>query len=43
MSVLWEHDGIALRAVAERVFLDSATLTPLLKRLEAAGRFTRIH
>ncbi|MFK4448214.1 DNA-binding MarR family transcriptional regulator [Caballeronia udeis] len=41
MSLLWEHDGITLRAVAERVFLDSATLTPLLKRLEAAGRVNR--
>lgn len=41
MSVLREHDGITLRTVAERVFLDSATLTPLLKRLEAAGRVNR--
>ena len=41
MPALWGHDGITLRAVAERVFLDSATLTPLLKRLEAAGRVNR--
>ena len=41
MPALWGHDGITLRAVTERVFLDSATLTPLLKRLEAAGRVNR--
>jgi DNA-binding MarR family transcriptional regulator len=41
MLALWEHDGITVRPVAERMFLDSATLTPLLKRLEAAGRVNR--
>ena len=41
MSVPWEHDGVTLRAVAERVFLDSATLTSRLKRLEGAGRVNR--
>ncbi|WP_328821117.1 MarR family transcriptional regulator [Paraburkholderia nemoris] len=43
MLALWGHDGITLRTVAERVFLDSATLTLLLKRLEAAGRINRSH
>ncbi|WP_408529441.1 MarR family transcriptional regulator [Paraburkholderia nemoris] len=43
MPALWGHDGITLRTVAERVFLDSATLTLLLKRLEAAGRVNRSH
>ena len=37
MLVLWEGDGITVTDIGERLFLDSATLTPLLKRLEAAG------
>jgi MarR family transcriptional regulator, organic hydroperoxide resistance regulator len=36
MLVLWEHDGIPVKDIGERLFLDSGTLTPLLKRLEAA-------
>ncbi|ASC64965.1 MarR family transcriptional regulator [Achromobacter denitrificans] len=41
MLVLWEGDGITVTDIGERLFLDSATLTPLLKRLEAAGLVTR--
>src|ERR1700750_3397047 len=36
MLVLWECDGVPLKDIGERLFLDSGTLTPLLKRLEAA-------
>jgi DNA-binding MarR family transcriptional regulator len=36
MLVLWERDGLAVKEIGERLFLDSGTLTPLLKRLEAA-------
>src|SRR3989440_12742405 len=36
MLVLWERDGVPVKDIGERVFLDSGTLTPLLKRLEAA-------
>src|SRR4051812_16084478 len=36
MLVLWERDDVPLRDIGERLFLDSGTLTPLLKRLEAA-------
>lgn len=36
MLVLWEHDGVPVKDIGERLFLDSGTLTPLLKRLEAA-------
>jgi MarR family transcriptional regulator, organic hydroperoxide resistance regulator len=36
MLVLWERDGVPVRDIGERLFLDSGTLTPLLKRLEAA-------
>jgi MarR family transcriptional regulator, organic hydroperoxide resistance regulator len=35
MLVLWERDGVPLKDIGERLFLDSGTLTPLLKRLEA--------
>src|ERR1700759_3019134 len=34
MLVLWERDNIPLKDIGERLFLDSGTLTPLLKRLE---------
>ncbi len=41
MLVLWECDGLSVKAVGERLSLDSGTLTPLLKRLEAAGLIRR--
>ncbi len=37
LLTLWETDGERVSAIGERLFLDSATLTPLLKRLEANG------
>jgi DNA-binding MarR family transcriptional regulator len=42
MLVLWEGDGLTVSAVGERLGLDSGTLTPLLKRLEAAGLVQRL-
>jgi MarR family transcriptional regulator, organic hydroperoxide resistance regulator len=42
MLVLWEGDGVTVSAVGERLALDSGTLTPLLKRLEAAGLVQRL-
>jgi DNA-binding MarR family transcriptional regulator len=41
MLVLWERDDVAVKDIGERLFLDSGTLTPLLKRLEAAGLLKR--
>jgi DNA-binding MarR family transcriptional regulator len=41
MLVLWETDGVTVKALGERLFLDSGTLTPLLKRLEAQGLVRR--
>jgi len=41
MLVLWERDGVAVKEIGERLFLDSGTLTPLLKRLEAAHLIKR--
>ncbi len=38
---LWENDGQTVRGLADRLDLDSATMTPLLKRLERAGLVTR--
>jgi len=37
MMVLWESDGISVKDIGARLHLDSGTLTPLLKRLEAKG------
>ena len=34
LLVLWEQDGLTVNGIGERLFLDSATLTPLLKRME---------
>ena len=42
MLVLWERDGLMVSELGERLFLDSGTLTPLLKRLETAGLIARI-
>ena len=41
MLVLWEHDAILVKDIGARLFLDSGTLTPLLKRLEANGLVER--
>lgn len=42
MLALWERDGTTVSELGERLFLDSGTLTPLLKRLEAAGLLSRL-
>jgi len=42
MLVLWEGDGVTVSQLGERLMLDSGTLTPLLKRLEAAGLVQRV-
>jgi len=41
MLVLWERDDLTVSEIGERLFLDSPTLTPLLKRLETAGFVAR--
>ncbi|WP_290538763.1 MarR family transcriptional regulator [Alcanivorax sp.] len=41
MMVLWEQDRLSVSEIGERLFLDSATLTPLLKRLEGMGLVLR--
>lgn len=42
MLVLWEGDGLTVSDIGERLYLDSGTLTPLLKRLEAAELVQRL-
>ena len=42
MLVLWERDGLMVSELGQRLSLDSGTLTPLLKRLEAAGLVSRM-
>jgi MarR family transcriptional regulator, organic hydroperoxide resistance regulator len=41
MLVLWERDDLPVKDIGERLFLDSGTLTPLLKRLEVAELIKR--
>ncbi|MDC5707088.1 MarR family transcriptional regulator [Vibrio europaeus] len=41
MMVLWESDGISVKDIGARLHLDSGTLTPVLKRLEAKGFVVR--
>jgi DNA-binding MarR family transcriptional regulator len=41
LSALWEEDGRTVGAIAERLALESSTITPLVKRLEAASLVTR--
>lgn len=41
MTVLWENDGASVRELGRALELDSGTLSPLLKRLEAAGLLHR--
>jgi DNA-binding MarR family transcriptional regulator len=41
MAALWGGDGVSVGALGERLSLDTNTLTPLLKRLEAMGLLTR--
>ncbi|WP_374940218.1 MarR family winged helix-turn-helix transcriptional regulator [Pedomonas mirosovicensis] len=41
MVVLWQRDGQTVGELGEKLFLESNTITPLIKRLEAAGYLTR--
>jgi len=41
MLTLWERDKVTVKEIGEQLHLDSGTLTPLLKRLEAAGLLRR--
>lgn len=42
MMALWETDNVNVKSLGERLYLDSGTLTPLLKKLESYGLISRI-
>ena len=41
LMVLWEHKAMTVKALGQELYLDSGTLTPLLKKLEEKGLVTR--
>ena len=41
LMVLWEHKAMPVKALGQELYLDSGTLTPLLKKLEEKGLVTR--
>ena len=41
MILLWEHGTMTVKEMGDHLFLDSGTLTPLLKKLEMKGLITR--
>ena len=41
MMVLWEHHSMTVKELGQELYLDSGTLTPLLKKLEEKGLVTR--
>ncbi len=41
MVLLWEQDNQTVGSLGEKLFLESSTLTPVLKRLEASGHVKR--
>ncbi len=41
LMVLWEEHSVTVKTLGDRLFLDSGTLTPLLKKLEHKGLVTR--
>jgi len=41
MMVMWEHKSISVKDMGKLLFLDSGTLTPMLKKMEKAGLIQR--
>ncbi len=42
LLALWQKNGLSVKQIGEELGLDSGTLSPLLKRLEAAGFVVRV-
>lgn len=42
LLALWEKDEVTVKDLGNKLFLDSGTLTPLLKKLESSGYIMRI-
>lgn len=41
MMILWDQKSATVKELGERLYLDSGTLTPMLKKMEAKGLLTR--
>ncbi len=41
MMVLWEHKSVTVKEFGKKLYLDSGTLTPMLKKMEKAGWLVR--
>ena len=41
LMVLWEHDGLSVNDIGQKLLLNTNTVTPLLKRMEAQGLVAR--
>lgn len=41
LLLLWEHETLTVKKMGELLYLDSGTLTPMLKRMEQQGLITR--
>lgn len=41
MMVMWEHKSVSVKDMGKLLFLDSGTLTPMLKKMEKAGWISR--
>ncbi|MGD6966337.1 MarR family winged helix-turn-helix transcriptional regulator [Rossellomorea vietnamensis] len=41
LLLLWEHESLTVKGMGEKLFLDSGTLTPMLKRMEEQGLLVR--
>ena len=41
MMVMWEHKSISIKDMGKLLYLDSGTLTPMLKKMESAGLICR--
>lgn len=41
MLVMWEHGSISVKEIGRLLYLDSGTLTPVLKKLESKGLLSR--
>lgn len=41
LLLLWEHETLTVKKMGEQLYLDSGTLTPMLKRMEQQGLITR--
>ncbi len=42
LSTLWEEDGLTVSGIADRLSLESSTISPMIKQLESAGFLTRL-